>query len=669
MPVNRLIATICCILICLSLSAQYKEAQIKFGDIKAEDFKPQFYSIDSSADAVYLDDIGSVKHTGNTEGWFSVVYKVHERIRLLNKKSFDDLGTVKIPLYIKDNNKEKLDNLEAATYNLEDGKVVQTKVEKNSVFEEKDGDYQIMKFTFPGLKEGSIIEYTYTTTSPFYRDIPGFTFQGSYPELWSQYSIEEPGFFDVVLLKQGFLTPVIDTAILSSASFNVIEQNGTEASKEYSINSRTVKHTWAYKNVPALKEESYITSMRNYIEKVEFQFSAIQFPNETRETFMTSWTEMADQLMKNENFGENLSHDNGWLKSDIKDAVNGEADNLQRIKNIYLYVQNNYTCIDHSAVYLSQPLKKTEQSKKGNVSDINMLLVAMLHNAGYNADPVLLSTREHGKANDVYPLLLKYNYVVARVNVADKSYLLDASINNLGFNHLDEDCYNGYGRLVSSNPILINLSADSIKEAELTTMFIESDKDGKMDGSYKCLMGEIQSADFRNEMKKKNKEEYFKDVKKEFSFDVNLNDAEIDSLKNLEMPVSVSYNVNFKMDDDIVYFNPLVFANPLKENPFKSAQRTYPVEMPYCTDKTYIMNMRVPDGYKVDELPKSAKVLLNDDEGMFEYMIQKNDDLIQLRCRTKINKANFDPEDYETLRNFFAFIVEKEGEQIVFKKM
>jgi hypothetical protein len=54
---------------------------------------------------------------------------------------------------------------------------------------------------------------------------------------------------------------------------------------------------------------------------------------------------------------------------------------------------------------------------------------------------------------------------------------------------------------------------------------------------------------------------------------------------------------------------------------------------------------------------------------MFEYLIQQSGDNIQLRCRTKLNKANFDPEDYEILRNFFSFIVEKEGEQIVFKKI
>ena len=42
---------------------------------------------------------------------------------------------------------------------------------------------------------------------------------------------------------------------------------------------------------------------------------------------------------------------------------------------------------------------------------------------------------------------------------------------------------------------------------------------------------------------------------------------------------------------------------------------------------------------------------------------------IQLRTRLKLNKANFAPQDYETLRNFFAFVVQKQAEQIVFKKI
>ena len=74
--------------------------------------------------------------------------------------------------------------------------------------------------------------------------------------------------------------------------------------------------------------------------------------------------------------------------------------------------------------------------------------------------------------------------------------------------------------------------------------------------------------------------------------------------------------------------------------------------MPYCSDETYILNMEVPKGYVIDELPKSARVKLNEDEGMFEYIIAVSGDRIQLRCRTVIKKANFEPGDYQTLRDF-----------------
>lgn len=122
------------------------------------------------------------------------------------------------------------------------------------------------------------------------------------------------------------------------------------------------------------------------------------------------------------------------------------------------------------------------------------------------------------------------------------------------------------------------------------------------------------------------------------------------------------------MNGDMIYFNP-VLNEQIKENPFKAAERFFPVEMPSCTDEIYILNMEVPKGYKVEELPKSARVMLNEDEGMFEYIIGESGGRIQLRCRTVIKKATFEPEDYQTLREFFTFIVNKESEQIVFKKV
>jgi uncharacterized protein YfkK (UPF0435 family) len=90
--------------------------------------------------------------------------------------------------------------------------------------------------------------------------------------------------------------------------------------------------------------------------------------------------------------------------------------------------------------------------------------------------------------------------------------------------------------------------------------------------------------------------------------------------------------------------------------------------MPYVSDDVYVLNMEIPKGYVVDELPKSTRIMLNENEGMFEYLISKSEESVQMRCRLQISRANFTNEDYQTLRDFYAFVVKKQSEQIVFKK-
>jgi len=81
-----------------------------------------------------------------------------------------------------------------------------------------------------------------------------------------------------------------------------------------------------------------------------------------------------------------------------------------------------------------------------------------------------------------------------------------------------------------------------------------------------------------------------------------------------------------------------------------------------------VLNLDIPTGYELEELPKSAQVTLNDDEGTFQFLVGKNDNMIQFKSVIKLNKATFQPEDYNSLRDFFALVVKKQSEQIVFKK-
>ena len=113
---------------------------------------------------------------------------------------------MEIRLYTNGEAEEELENLKAVTYNLENGKVVETKLEiKSAVFKDKiNKNLVIKKFTFPNIKEGSIIEYEYTLKSDFIFNLQPWEFQGEYPRLWSEYNVAMPSFYNYVTLTQGY---------------------------------------------------------------------------------------------------------------------------------------------------------------------------------------------------------------------------------------------------------------------------------------------------------------------------------------------------------------------------------------------------------------------------------------------------------------------------------
>lgn len=646
-----------------------EKVKVKFGKVSAEDFAPKVYSIDSNANAVVIADIGSSKIVGNNKGWFSLEYQRYCRIRLLNKNGFD-IATQEIPLYFFGRDEEKLTNLKAVTYNLENGKVVETKLDtKNNVFKDKiSKNLMVKKFTFPNIKEGSIIEFEYTVNSDFIQYLQPWAFQGDYPVLWSEYDLRLPSFFNYLFLSQGYQQFYIKTQENSTDHFNITESNGVEADEHYSFSANVTDYRWAVKDAPALKDEAFVSTTRNHIQKIEFELTSQSDPLPYH-AYLSSWPKVADDLLHDEDFGLTLTRDNGWLGDVIKPLVEGSNSKLDKAKKIFAYVRDNFTCTDYSDFYLGQTLKNVLKTKNGSVAEINLLLVAMLKYADIDASPVILSTRSHGYTYALYPILSKFNYVICDANIDGKQVFLDATHPRLGFGKLTPACYNGHARVINAEATALEFSSDSLMERKITSVILNTNEKGDLIGSLQQAPGYFESHDIREKVKEKGEDGFFKDVKKAYGEEVELSDPKIDSLDNLEGSVTVAYN--FKMNkekEDILYVNPM-FGEAYKENPFKSAERSYPVEMPYASDETYTFTMFIPDGYVVDELPKSTIVKLNQQgDGQFEYLISQSGSAISMRSRIQLKRTYYQPAEYEMLREFFNLIVKKQNEQIVLKK-
>jgi transglutaminase-like putative cysteine protease len=670
----------CALILCLSLLQSYCSAQdksnVQFGKVSPADFTlPSSPIIDSNTNAVILSNIGSLHYVGNEHGWFSYVFKKQIRIKILNKKAFD-LATVRIPLYAPEDHGEKLSNVTAATYSLENGEVTVNKLDpRTELFNDrKDKSHLETKFTMPAVKEGSIIEYTYTITSEYNFNIPSWEFQSEEaPCLWSEYQIAIPQTLLYIFVRQGTHAYAVDKGGEGHESYKVMQKTDHMTSigsmdNDLNVSVNTVLHRWAMKDVPAFHEERYLSTPANYIDKIDFQLSKTYDGQEYHDQ-MNNWSKATEQLLKSEDFGLPLSDDNEWLNAIVEKIVPATFDAMEQARSIYYYVANHFTCTNHHNKYITTSLHDVVKKNSGSVGDINLLLIAMLRKRGLKADPVLLGTRDVGFNLVSYPMMERLTYVVARLKLSGRVYYLDAAHPELGFGQLPSDCYNGHARIISETDSgSVYFEADSLKEKKVT-MVLLSYEDKGLEGSCQSTLGTQESYRLRRKVSEKGEKAYFKDIQTAYGEDMDISNTGIDSLLKTENPVKVHYDfhLNQAAGTSVLYFNPM-FWEGWRENPFKAVNRKYPVEMPYTIDELYIFSMAIPDGYVVDELPKSAKVAFNGDQGSFEYMLAHEGDLIQLRCRLKLNKAWFAPDDYGSLRDFFAYVVKKESEQIVLKK-
>jgi hypothetical protein len=661
----------CCLLLGGTIAHAQDKMPVKFGKVTPQDFTVTAGSLDSAADAVVVADFGTSSFVGNMKGSFNIEFHHSKRIRVLTRKGFD-AAIITIPLYTTDKDAEKVEGLHASTYTLEDGKVVETKLDSKSIFTERVSKNWIHeKFTFPALKEGAILEYSYIQVIPFVFDLQPWAFQGEYPCLWSEYQVEMPNFYKYVTLAQGYLPFKVNTSESRQQTFSVSIPNGAEKPDRDNFEDFVVIHRWVMNNIPALKEEEYTTTVLNYISKIEFQMSGIQYPGGMYYDEMGTWKSFGDELLNADYFGADLHRGNGWLDDDMKTITKGATGDLEKAQKIYAYVRDNFTCTSNSGLELTNPLKTTYKTRSGNVADLNLLLAAMLIHEKIPADPVILSTRSNGFTHELYPLLSRFNYVVSRIVVDTTAYYLDASDRWLGFGRLPQRCYNGSARVINKEtPAAVVFDANSKAQGKVTFVMIGNDEKGGLTGSFQSSPGYDEALEMRHRIKEHGQQDFLKNLQTAYSGDALVSNLQFDSLLLPEQPLQEDYDFRLTPDTtaNTYYFNPML-GEEYKENPFRSAERRYPVEMPYAMDNTYTLNMEIPKGYTVDELPKSAKVLFNTDEGFFEYMIVKDDQRIQLRSRIKLLKANYTPDDYATLRDFFGFVVKKESEQIVFKKI
>ncbi len=271
-----------CLLICAGFITRAQDKlNVKFGKIAPENFQISSPVVDSSSNAVVLFDIGNSEFEGNNKGGFSVLFKRHIRAKIINDKGMD-VATFGIRLFKSHmGNESSIQDMRGATYNLENGTVVTTKLENKNIFsEETNKNFVTKKFTLPAVKAGSIIEYTYTVKSDAFVYLPSWEFQGEYPRLWSEYEVDIPEYFNYVFLAQGYQPFAVNSKDRTQKSFYISTSFGSQAAQNFNVNGDVNINRWVIKDAQAINAEPFTTTIRTHISKIEFQFAELRLLNQ-----------------------------------------------------------------------------------------------------------------------------------------------------------------------------------------------------------------------------------------------------------------------------------------------------------------------------------------------------------------------------------------------------
>ncbi len=469
-------------------------------------------------------------------------------------------------------------------------------------------------------------------------------------------------------IRHGYLKFDIETKTTRNVPFSVSDRTGSGSARQSSFESNVEIRRWVIKNAPAIKEESYVASTSNLIAKVEFQLAQTRSPL-AEKAIMGTWQTTAGRLLEHNSFGAQLGKNRNMLEEAVKTASGTSSSDLEKARNIYYWIQKNFKCTKPSGVFTDQSFKETLQKKSGSVPEINLLLVAMLRQAGLKADPVILSTRSHGYTFEYYPVLGYFNYVIVQVQDGGKSYYLDAATPGLSFNKLHFECYNGHARVVTPEAPPVYFYSDSLIEKKFTRISLQNDSEGGISGTVSQMPSYFESLRLRENYLENPGKKLEEEIAASFGSEYDVSDLKITSLEDFDRNIEMTYKLKLKNTGEaIIYFSPF-FNESYKTNPFKSAERNYPVEMPYAVNETFLLDMDVPEGYEVDDLPKPVKVKLNDQgDGIFEYLGIVQNRKLTLRYRLVLKRATYYPEEYDSLRLFFSHVVNKHSEQVVFKK-
>ena len=651
------------VMLCLATMvwAQTLEPNLKWGKPTDAELNMTTYAPDPDAEAVVLCSETQLRYD-LTSGSFKLIRSTKKRIKILKEegKSKANGGISYMYNGHRLGQCEQLMKLKATAYNMVEGKLVKTKMEGDMVnHEDVSKTMRLTKFTVPQVTVGTVIEVECEIESDFFAEVDDWWAQGDIPVLYTSFDVTVPEYFTFNVDERGAypLEKKIEETNMSMAAGTgqgLLQCGG----KHYKFVGR---------NLPALRQKKLLYSPESYGQRVSMELRAIVIPGRMTKYFTSDWNDVDKQLLDGDEFGGRLGKNP--LKTEMQEAgVADIADPAERIMAIYRLLKERVKWNEEYTLY-AESAGKVLKERSGSNASINFILINMLRDAGFEAYPAVMRSRDRGFLTITRATVKEFNTFVVAVKVNDKLAYLDGSVEDGWLNVLPAHLLVDRARIVSKEkPVewvdLTGLSAGKTR----SVVMAELQPDGTLQADIQTKFTGSDAADLRHGFRIATDSATYVS---ELAQDLN---CEIESLTLADhhgLGAEVERNMHvIKQCDaagDMIYLNPWVL-NVMSENPLTEEQRTLPIEFPCIDTENLTAVVNLPEGYVVEELPQP--LVMKSDDGKLSCLIASDVDgtTLRSRCQLQVDKIFFTPNEYPFVKGFLDEVYKRLQDVIVIKK-
>ncbi len=635
-----------CLITTYSFSQKYS---LEYGKISSSDFK-YVSPTNPDADAVVLYDIGDSKFIRTDQG-YNIQFIRKTKIKI-NSRAGIDMAEIEIPFYKETNRIEKIVSLKATTYNIENGILKKSELNQDNIFEERvNENWYVKKFAMPNVKEGSVVEYTYTIETPFKFNLRDWEFQSTVPIAYSKYKVGMIPFYEYVYILQG------------ASKFDDFKSYVSKGSERQfgSINFKDVIYEFTMKDVEAFEDVDFITSKNDFLTKIDFQLAVIHQPTGAKIEVMTTWPKLIDELNKHSDFGKFINKSKKHFEKQVLASSYENLNVEERITFGVNYVKNNFKWDGYYSKYASKEFKEFIREQSGNAGNINLFLTGVLQAMELDANPLILSTRKNGKVLTDYPISKFFNYIIVAINDNGTYYMSDATERLNPSTRIPVKCINDKGLIIKEDKELwVNLNpAFPSLTNKIMEMTIEKEK---LNIDYQLSAKEYSGLYYRKN--------YSDDIDKLKEY-VRKKGIELNSeiiTKNVtdsDKPYVLNFKGNTIVEkfDGKIYITPFL-KEPIQENPFTQKKRKYPIDFIYPKSNLITTTFTIPENHKIESLPESFKAS-NDLVEINYSCIKSGENKIIIQGLYNFKLGVYPPEDYNKLKFYYQQIIKYFNQQLV----